>query len=457
MRPVLEALRAHPDRPAFEHGGRVVTRAELRTMAFALATGMRSAGLGPGSGVALATDLTPETFAAHLAAHALGCRVAGARPGWSPAIRAHALKAGDFDAVLDTDRLEDLAAQGRSASRQAAPVEVRPDDIARLNFTSGTTGRPKACARTYATFDLDFQSDRWSPDLAALIENCGRFLAFESWAPPVMLTFAGRCLLIGGTVVIADGANWAPVIERHRVTALAMPVPFLQRLPAGLDSLRAVVVTGSPASPTLLSAAMDRLGPILWQGYGQAESGMISLFTPAHLDALGSVGRPLQEVEVAVHAGEIHVRSPHAMAGYWGEPERTREVLSEDGWLRTHDLGRVDGDGYLWLDGRTRDIVIVNAEICYAGAIERALASHPDVAQAFVVGVPDERTGEAVHAFVIPSGAEPPDPAALATLVRSELTANSVPRTITAVREVPLSPTGKPDKTALARLIDPDR
>lgn len=423
-------------------------------MALALATGMRSAGLGPGDGVALATDLTPETFAAHLAAHALGCRVAGVRPGWSPAIRAHVLKTGDFDAVIEADRLASLAAQGRSAPVQATPTEERPAAIARLNFTSGTTGRPKACARTYATFDLDYRSDRWSPDLAALIENCGRFLVFESWAPPVMLTFAGRCLLIGGTVVIADGPDWAPIIERHRVTALAMPVPFLRRLSAGLGSLRAVVVTGSPASPTLLSAAMERLGPILWQGYGQAESGMISLFTPGHLGALGSVGRPLPEVEVAVREGEIHVRSPHAMAGYWGEPERTREVLSDDGWLRTRDLGRVDSGGYLWLDGRARDVVIVNAEVCHAGAIERVLALHPDVAQAFVVGVPDERTGEAVHAFVIPSGTAAPDSTALAALVRSELTANCVPRTITALREVPLSPGGKPDKTALTRLID---
>jgi acyl-CoA synthetase (AMP-forming)/AMP-acid ligase II len=138
------------------------------------------------------------------------------------------------------------------------------------------------------------------------------------------------------------------------------------------------------------------------------------------------------------------------MAGYWDDPEQTREVL-RDGWLHTLDLGRLDAGGRLHLTGRARDVIMVNAEVCYAGAIERVLAGHPQVAQAYVVGTPDPRTGEAIHAFVVPAGDAEPDSDALRSLVREALSANSVPKSVTMIREVPIGASGKPDKSALVR------
>jgi len=195
---------------------------------------------------------------------------------------------------------------------------------------------------------------------------------------------------------------------------------------------------------------------------------MISLLTPDDLArhphvALASVGRPLPEVEVSVRdpdgrpvgpgeTGEIWVRSPHAMAGYWDDPELTGEIV-RDGWLHTRDLGRTHPTtGLLLLTGRSRDVILVNAEVCYAGAIEQVLARHPDVDQAYVVGVPDARTGEAVHAFVVPADDVGPDPGTLRRLVRAELTPAHVPRTVTALHHVPVAASGKPDKQALAAL-----
>jgi fatty-acyl-CoA synthase len=141
------------------------------------------------------------------------------------------------------------------------------------------------------------------------------------------------------------------------------------------------------------------------------------------------------------------------MAGYWDDPQQTAEVL-RDGWLRTGDVGRLDEAGFLHLTGRSRDVIMVNAEVCYAGAIEQALAGHPDVDQAYVVGVPDDRTGEAVHAFVVPTPDRPvPTADALSALVRAQLTPAHVPRTITTLPEVPTTPTGKPDKPALTTLV----
>jgi acyl-CoA synthetase (AMP-forming)/AMP-acid ligase II len=483
--PLLDGLAAAPDRAAIEHGDRTVTGAELLATVGRLATALADAGLGPGLGVAMHTAVTPEAFAAHLAAHALGCRVVGVRPGWTQGQLGRVLARGIDAVVVDPStgtsdgdgpvRLSlgpvpgarDLLA---AAAGAAGPVAVlaRPDDVARLDFTSGSTGRPRACARSYRTFSLAYRPDRWSPGLTAFVGQGERFLIYGSLAMPVMLTFAGRTLLTGGTVAIAgDDVRdaLAPAIARLRATRVAMTPPSLQLLLERLGAERldvsclgGVMVTGSPAGPGLLAAAVVRLGPVVWQGYGQAESGMISLLTPDELRrhghaALTSVGRVLPEVDVRVDDdGEIWVRSEHVMAGYWDDPAATAEVL-RDGWLRTRDVGAIDpATGLLHLTGRARDVILVNAEVCYAGAIEGVLARHPLVGAAYAVGVPDARTGEAVHAFVVPSGDATPDSEELVRLVRADLTANHVPRSVTVVREVPVAAGGKPDKRALAEL-----
>jgi fatty-acyl-CoA synthase len=347
----------------------------------------------------------------------------------------------------------------------------RAEDVARLTYTSGSTGEPKACAQTYRACGLAYQTDEWSKPLAELMTGFGRCLIHQSLASPVMMTYLGRCLIAGGVVVMEEcEGDLGPLIERHAITATMMPPPRVAELLRGssrLDGLRALVLGGAPASPRLLAAAAERLGPVVWQGYGQGEAGVIAMLTPEDIAAglLDSVGRPLPAVRVSLRdpddrpvgpgeVGEVCVRSPHMMTGYWRDPERTSEVL-RDGWLHTRDLGYLDGDGLLHLTGRTRDVIIVGAEVCYAGAIERVLAGHPGVEQAYVVGVPDQSTGEAVHAFVVPSG-PPPPVETLAALVRGTLSAANVPAAITYVTEVPVGPGGKPDKQALRSRVPPD-
>ena len=459
--PVLASLRADPDRPAFEIGPRTVSRGDLLAMVRRLAAGLRDAGLGPGKGVGLVLSLSVEAYATHLAAHALGCRVAAARPGWSPGQLGHALDRQVDAVVADTplDRpalpLDELL--DRPDPGGPVPELARPDDIARLTYTSGSTGQPKACAHTYSAISLAYQPDRWAPVLARLLTRFERCLIQESLASPVMFTYLGRCLVTGGTAVLPEGLGLPEAIEGYRVSATLMPPARLHqvlRSRADLSSLRAVVLGGSPASPGLLRAATEQLGPIVWQGYGQGEAGVIAMLTPEDILAghEDSVGRPLPAVEVAVRAGEISVRSPHMMVGYWNDPAQTREVI-RDGWLRTRDLGYLDSAGLLHLTGRARDVIMVNAEVCYAGAIEQVLAGHPRVAQAYVVGAPDPDTGEAIHAFVVPASDRAPDPEALRALVRERLSANSVPKTVEVIREVPLNASGKPDKKALLGFI----
>ncbi|MBE1585064.1 class I adenylate-forming enzyme family protein [Nonomuraea angiospora] len=497
--PLLDALRDAPDRPAFEHGDRTLSRGELLELIRRLAGAMRAAGLGPGRAVAVRTAVTPEAFAAHMAAHTLGCRVVGIRPGYPEGQLAHVLGMG-IDALLvdpatATPELRRAAARhlpGRptlslgpctgAGDLLAHPddgrpltVTARPDDVAALTFTSGSTGRPKGCAITYRALGEHWawQPRVWSPVAAGLAGAFERYLLFGTLASMVVMEFVAPCLLGGGTAVIPedDGRPMFPyAIERHRITGSIITVPRLFQMLKFLDkvdvsSLRALMVSGSPISARRLAEAAEKLGPVVYQGYGQTEAGNIAMLTPDDIAAgvLESVGRPHPGVEISVRdehdgelppgvTGEIHVRSPYLMRGYWGDEEETRQTL-KDGWLRTRDLGHVDGDGFLHLAGRSRDVIMVNAMVVYAGPIERALTDHPGVDEAYVVGAPDEDTGEAVHAFVVPAAGRTPDGGALRALVRARLGEDSVPRTITIVPAVPLATSGKPDKRALSEQI----
>jgi fatty-acyl-CoA synthase len=493
--PLLEALREAPASPAFEHRDRIVSRGELLELVGRLAAALRAAGLGPGRGLGVSLAVSPEAFAAQMAAHVLGCRVVGIRPGYTAGQLAHVLDMG-VDALLvdrSTATSELLAAAGRTpilslADLMAAPSEdggaepvitARPDDVAFVAFTSGSTGNPKGCAITYGalTAHWAWQPRAWSPVAAELATGFRRSMLFGTLSSIVVMEFLAPCLLGGGTAVIPedDGRPLFPyAIERHRISGSIITVPRLCQMldllrtePADVSSLRALMVSGSPLSPDRLAEATDRLGPVVYQGYGQTEVGNIAMLTPGDIAGgrealLASTGRPHPRVELSVrdeagrelgpgHDGEIFVRCPYQMKGYWGDPGETGDVL-RDGWIRTRDLGHLDEEGYLYLVGRTRDVILVNAMVVYAGPIERVLASHPGVVDAYVTGAPDERTGEAVHAFVVPSGDRTFDGAVsaeLAALVRAQLGEDSVPQTIRAVPGVPVAASGKPDKRAL--------
>jgi acyl-coenzyme A synthetase/AMP-(fatty) acid ligase len=283
-------------------------------------------------------------------------------------------------------------------------------------------------------------------------------------------------LAAGGTLVVADQPDLPGAIVRHRATASVITVPRLNRLvrdqrerPADLGGLKVLMVSGSPLEADQLRQALQVLGPVVFQGYGQTETGLIAMTTPAEVLAapagFSAVGRPPEGIDVQLRdpdgrplppgaQGEVYVRTPSQAVAYWQDPDETADVFV-DGWVRTRDLGRLDADGYLHLLGRVRDIIIVNAEIVYAGPIERTLASHPDVVEAHVVGDLDDDTGEAVHAFVVPAPGRIPDPEVLRALVEQRFGAVAVPRTVTFTEQIPTAPSGKPDKRALIHRLGP--
>jgi fatty-acyl-CoA synthase len=226
------------------------------------------------------------------------------------------------------------------------------------------------------------------------------------------------------------------------------------------SALSLVVYGSAPAAPARLRAAIARFGPVLQQGYASTEAPAITALTLAdhtRPELLSSVGRALPGVDLSLRdeagvpvpagaVGEVCVRSGSVMPGYWRRPEETAAVL-RDGWLHTGDLGRLDADGYLYLVGRTRDMIIVGGHNCHAVPIESALAEHPHVRAAAVVGVPDGTAGEAIVAYVVADA--PVDPGELRALVTARLGAVNAPTRVEYLDALPLTPLGKPDKNAL--------
>jgi acyl-CoA synthetase (AMP-forming)/AMP-acid ligase II len=505
---LIDAFLRDPETPAFQFRSRPVSRGRVLDLVRGCVGHLRAAGLGPGDGVAIGTAVTPEGFAAQIAAHLLGCRVTGLRPGLTPPQLRHVLAQGvgvviadetttsaeltDAAAAVSADVL-DLALFFGPAGKQAGPVgrsgsvagdtdgsgdgltaQGRPDDIGLITLTSGSTGNPKGCAQTYRSLGEHWawQPARWTAPTPELAARYRRFLVFGTLTSAVMLEHLALCLLSGGTAVIPDGpVSFPHTWERHRITACLCTVPRLYQVLDTLrteevdtSSLRALIVAGSPLPPHRLAEATDRLGPVVYQGYGQTETGALTLLTPEDIahrreQVLDSVGRPMPGVGISVRdpegrpvpegiAGEVWVRTAGAMSGYWRDEQESGEVV-RDGWIRTRDLGTLRADGYLRLVGRAREVIFVNAILHYAGAIEAVLAAHPDVDQAYVVGAPDEHTGEAAHAFIVPAVGRTALPDDLRAAVRDGLGEGAVPATITVLDSVPVAPSGKPDKKAL--------
>ncbi|WP_320774018.1 long-chain fatty acid--CoA ligase [Streptomyces sp. CRN 30] len=476
--PVLDLLDAAGDRVVFEHPGRAVTGARLLSLVRRVTAGLRERGVGPGDGVALLLGVSPEAFAAVVAAHTVGARVVGVRPGLTGRQREHlltdvAFRITDATGGQGTDAppagpgtvlaLDDLLSAPDDGVRPR--VTARPGDVARLIHTSGSTGLPKACAQTYAAMTAAWalRPDAWPPAIRELASRLERFLVFGTLASQVMMEYGLLTLAAGGTLVTADPPAFPDALVRHRATASVITVARLTKLvasqresPVDLGSLRALMASGSPLEPDRLREATEVLGPVVFHGYGQTETGMISMAVPG--DEPGSLGVPPVDLEVRDPAGrpvppgtdgELYARTPAQSSGYWGDPALSAEVFT-GGWVRTRDLGRLDGHGRLWLTGRARDVIIVNANVYYAGPVERLLATHPAVAEAYVTAVPDDTTGEAVHAFVVPAEGQSPGLGELRALVTERLGEASAPTRLTLIGEVPLTPAGKPDKRRLA-------
>ncbi|MCB1414566.1 MAG: AMP-binding protein [Xanthobacteraceae bacterium] len=348
------------------------------------------------------------------------------------------------------------------------PPDRRPeaDDIIVTIFTSGTTGTLKAVEHTQASWagmtlnilaNHDVREDDVMLHAASMIHASGCFV-LPYW-------------IRGGTAVVLPGftpASYVDAIERWRPTALNMVPTMLGMLldhpgiaEVDLSSVRSIIYGASPMPRPTIDRALKLWGPRFLQYYGQTEAPVFitHLTKEDHVgpDAerrLAACGRPSIDCEIrlvdedgndvpAGEAGEIALRSPFMMRGYYNADELNAQMSLPGGWIRTRDVGRFDDDGYLYLVDRTSDMIVTGGYNVYPREVEDVMAAHPAVREVVVVGIPDDKWGEAVAAFVALRAGEAADDAALMAFARERLAGYKVPKSVHFIDEVPKSPVGK--------------
>ncbi len=473
-------------------------RGEVRARAAAITAALADAGVGPGHPVAVMAPNGVEVVAALFGVWGAGGvhvplnprltdaeveRVlATVRPAAVVATPALAPRLAGHPAVV----LEDGGGAVRRGPEAPAAEPARHDgDVALVQFTSGTTGAPKpVLLRHSGVIELidgvlatlrggrapgpgpgpGAGDRRPMPNLVPV--------SLSLWAGIYTVLFAFR---VGAPVVVMDGFDtleFARLVARFRLRSTVLPPAAMAMLVddervTSLEPLRYVRSITAPLSPLQARRFRERFGVGVLNGYGQTEiGGEIIGWSAAdlrtHGDAkLGSVGRPHRGVEVRAvdpdgrtlgpdEPGELWVRTPALSAGY-ADGTDLGDRLTPDGWFRTGDVGRVDADGFVWIEGRVSDMINRGGLKVHPGEVEEVLRTVPGVADAAVVGVPDERLGEVPWAFVVAAGAAPPPDDELVAACRAHLAPYKVPVRFLAVDELPRNEVGKVLKAELVR------
>ena len=499
-----------PDQPALREyeTDRVLTYRELNHRGERLAHRLTDHyGLRKGDRIAILAENSLEQVLLFVAAQKTGCvlvplnyRLAGPEIDYllrnaAPRLLVYAAEFSETLAaapgrehIAHEWSIADLGAYCASATTPTPPfpaVDLTPDDPVFILYTSGTTGFPKGALYTHGM--LFWNSVNTALSLIVTTEsrtiNCMPLFHTGGWN--VLLT---PFLHHGGYTVLLkkfDAATVLDLLQRERTTVF-MGVPTMLKMIAELPAFAEArfpdlhyVIVGGEAMPIPLIEQWHERGVAIRQGYGMTEVGpnLTSLHQDDAIRKKGSIGRPNFYVETRIvdatgadvapgDAGQLLLRGPMVTPGYWQQPEATAEAL-HDGWFHTGDRVRYDAEGYLYVVDRIKNMFISGGENVYPAEIERVLLEHPAVAEALVIGVPDERWGEVGRAFVVrvvdadirglpdsQAGIVGREGAAVAEdelldFCRQRLAKFKVPRYVTFLAELPKNATGKIDRGAL--------
>jgi len=468
--------RERPDETALWFEGRATSYRDLDALSSRCANALIAAGVKPGDRVATLAKGRDDFFILWLGAlKARACltpvnwRLAGPEiafviedAGAEVLIRGEEFTdhgAGLATVIEFADFRGWIAGHGADDPMLAAEAD---DDVIQL-YTSGTTGLPKGVQLTERNYAALF---------ASATQQWGRF---ESGDPVLvampLFHVAGANmgmlgLLQGARCVVmreADPGAILRLVEEHHIRQ-AFLVPALINMilqhpaieGADLTCLEQVYYGASPISEDVLKRAQARFGASFTQLYGLTETiGVGSWLSPAahgegRLRSCG-VASPGVELRITLdgrpaapgEVGEIEIRSDGVMKGYWKRPEATARAIDADGWFRSGDAGYFDDEGYLYIHDRVKDMIVTGGENVYPAEVENALFGHPAVADAAVIGVPDERWGEAVKAVVVLRPGADTDAAAIIAHCRQRIAGYKTPKSVDFVEALPRNPSGK--------------
>jgi fatty-acyl-CoA synthase len=477
-----------PDRPLTVFEGETTTYAQMAERSAALAAGLAQRGVGRGDVVALLSYNCPEMVETVFAANHLG---AVAMPiNWrlaAPEVRFILEHSGARALVCDPEltELADDATKGiedtlvRTCIASTAPegwvslgdlraqpidaVAVAADDVHRLMYTSGTTGRPKGVMLTHA--NLAWKNLAHLVEFGFTSEDLG--LACGPLYHVGALDLTTTTLIAAGATVIIhrtfDAAAVVDELERSRVTTVWLApamVNAIMALPGieqrDLSSVR-VIINGGEKMPIPLIERIQRTFPSAWfaDAYGLTEtvSGDTFLDRDSIVTKLGSVGRPCLHLELDIwddegrsvpsgEKGEIVLRGPKVFQGYWRDEEATATAFA-GGWFHTGDVGIRDDDGYLFIVDRLKDLIISGGENIAGSEVERVLYEHDSVLEAAVVARPDDRWGEVPVAFVVLREGATVSANELLERCRAQLARFKVPKDVSFIDALPRNPSGK--------------
>ncbi|HSV46145.1 MAG TPA: AMP-binding protein [Ramlibacter sp.] len=495
------ARQRHPDQTALTHLGegaqRRTSHAEFSDAVARQASALALRGVGAGDRVALLAANSDQLIQAIFACWWMGAAACPLNIRWSAAELAYAVADSGAALLLIDDTFAAAVPEGSTPrltldafALQAQDLPAAPDTrtggdaLAAILYTGGTTGRAKGVMLSHANF--------WSACMTrgAELNNAPESVSLLV-APLFHVAGLGRLIgqsIVGGGCVTMPQFRAGPVlaaIEQHGISDIIVVPSMLQSLlddpqfhAARLQHLNRIAFGAAPMPPDLLDRALAAWPEAeFFQAYGLTETaGALCINLPAnHRDArrarglVHSVGRAGLGAEIVIagedgrelprgEVGEILARGPMVTQGYWRQPEATAAAL-QGGWLHTGDAGRMDGDGYLFIVDRLKDMIISGGENVYCAEVETALRSHPAVAQAAVIGVPDARWGESVHAVVVLQPGATTAPVELTETLRAwcrtQLAGYKCPRSIAFTDALPMSAAGKVLKNALREAAHP--
>lgn len=378
--------------------------------------------------------------------------------------------------ALESEEKDGFAAWRDAQSHAAPSLTIDPDQTALQLYTSGTTGRPKGVMLTHRNLLEMWVSDdaakvswnNWTRDDVCLVAMPLAHIAGTGWGLVSLLHGAGNVILREFDpravleLMVPEGITKMLVVPAALNSLIQMP----GAREVDYSRLKLILYGASPIPLDLLREGMEVFGCQFCQQYGMTETcGTVVYLPPEDHDPNGnrrmrSAGVPMPGVELKIMSsdgsaqapgivGEIAIRSSANMAGYWQNETATVKTIDGEGWLHTGDAGYLDTEGYLYINDRVKDMIISGAENIYPAEVESAMFGHPDIAEVAVIGVPDEKWGEAVKAVVALKPGTDPDVDSILAHTRANIGAFKVPKSIDFVEALPRNASGKVLKTVL--------